>query len=99
MVLLSTMRLVLQSISALGPYSRNTIVALAASGAPERRFVRVAESFKTQLIVVPIEGFALLSSLVTVQVFVSPTLIEPVQPAEKLEAYPLGLTSVTLYVP
>ena len=36
-----------------------------------------------------------LSSLVTVQVFVSPLAIEPVQSAEKLAAYPDGPDSET----
>src|SRR5947209_3599359 len=40
-----------------------------------------------------------MSAFVTVQVFVSPTAIEPVQSAEKLAAYPPGRVSETLYAP
>ena len=40
-------------------------------------------------------SFGAMSSFVTVQVFVSPTLIEPEQPAERLELYSVGPDSVT----
>jgi hypothetical protein len=64
------------------------------------KFAALAEpplSFTTCLITwsVPVVGAAT-SSFVTVQVFVWPAAIVPVQSAEKLAVYPLGPVSVTL---